>query len=265
MRNLIQVIFLVFFIFSCASIPGMKEPSEKEINALAEKSYAKVKKESKLSKNKRLTAMVKRVSDRIAKASGENFKWEVILIESDQKNAWCMPGGKMAVYTGILPVLENEAALAAVMGHEVAHATLRHGKEGYARAIKTKFGSALLGGAVLIGGQLLCKTEKCRKASQVGAVLSGFAAEFFNRKFSRGNETDSDKVGQVYMAKAGYDPAEAPKVWERMKKSGGPSGPEFMSTHPASDKRRDLLTKWLSNTKPIYNKASVKYGIGEKI
>lgn len=265
MFKLVQIILVSLFMTNCASIPGMKEPSEKEINSLAAKSYEKVKKESKISKNKRLTAMVKRVSDRIAKASGENFDWEVILIESDQKNAWCMPGGKMAVYTGILPVLETEGALAAVMGHEVAHATLRHGKEGYARAIKTKLGSVILGGAVLVGGQLLCKTEKCRKASQIGALLSGFAAEFFNRKFSRENETQSDKKGQIYMAKAGYDPAEAPKVWARMQKAGGKAGPEFMSTHPASDKRKARLTEWLSDTKPIYQKSKIKYGVGEKI
>lgn len=261
---LLKLVFLLT-LSSCSSIPGVKAPTEKEINAQAAKAYEEVKKKSKLSKNRRLTEMVERVSNRIAKASGENFNWEVILIESNEVNAWCMPGGKMAVYTGILPVLKTEGALAAVMGHEVAHATLRHGKEGYARAIKTKMTSLLLGGAVLVGGQLLCKTEKCKKLTTYGAAASAIAAEFFNRKFSREDETESDKAGQIYMAKAGYDPREAPRVWERMSKAGGQAPPEFMSTHPASDRRKKNLTQWLSRTLPIYQNSKIKYGIGQKI
>lgn len=262
--NKLIILFLILMT-GCSTLPGVKELSDSDINKQAAKSYEEVKKKSKLSTNRRLTEMVKRVSQRIAKASGEDFDWEVILIESKEMNAWCMPGGKMAVYTGILPVLENEGALAAVMGHEVAHATLRHGKEGYARAMKTKYTGLLAGGAMLIGGELLCKTEKCKTISRVGALATGFAAEFFNRKFSREDETESDRVGQVYMAKAGYNPSEAPKVWERMKRAGGQAPPEFMSTHPASDRRRDNLRNWLSNTMPIYNNSSVQYGTGEKI
>lgn len=260
-----QVLLLSIFISSCASLPGVKEPTEAEINAEAKKAYEEVKKTSKISKNKKWTEMVNRVSKRIAKASGEPFEWEVILIESPEVNAWCMPGGKMAVYTGIMPVLETEGALAAVMGHEVAHATLRHGKKGYARAMKTKMTGLLVGGAVYLGGEALCKTENCKKLTRLGAVASAFAAEFFNRKFSREDETSSDKTGQIYMAKAGYDPREAPKVWERMNNSGGQAPPEFMSTHPASDKRKDNLTNWLSDTLPIYKNNSTKYGVGEKI
>src|SRR5690606_19425350 len=123
-------------------------------NAEAEKAYAEVKKTAKISSNRKWTQMVQRVANRIAKASGENFDWEVILIEDKQVNAWCMPGGKMAVYTGIMPVLQTEGALAAVMGHEVAHATLRHGKKGYARAMQTKMTGALVGMGVLIGGEV---------------------------------------------------------------------------------------------------------------
>lgn len=266
MKSILSLLLVSFFITSCSSFPGTKEPSDAEINAQAAEVYAKLKKKSKLSKNKRLTAMVKRVSARIAKASGEDFEWEVMLIESKEKNAWCMPGGKMAVYTGILPVLKTEAALAAVMGHEVAHATLRHGKEGYVRAMNTKLTSLIIGGAVLIGGRVLCETESCRQLTELGAIASSFAAEFFNRKFSRENETDSDKLGQIYMAKAGYDPREAPRVWERMKKaSGGKAPPEFMSTHPASDRRKSNLSNWVKDTYPIYKKAKTKYGLGERI
>lgn len=263
--NKFITLYLIIFFSSC-STSIVKEPSEDEINNQAAKAYEKIKKESKLSTNTRLTNMVKRVSKRIAAASGEKFEWEVILIESKQLNAWCMPGGKMAVYTGILPVLKNEAALAAVMGHEVAHATLRHGKKGYARAMKTKLTGLLVGGAVYLGGQVMCKTEKCRELAKLGAIATGFAAEFFNRKFSRKDETSSDKVGQIYMAKAGYDPREAPKVWERMKKaSGGQTTPEFISTHPSNDNRKERLTSWLDEALPIYNNTDVKYGLGAKI
>lgn len=260
-------IFCIFsIIVSCASVPGAKAPSEREINAEAVKAYADVKSKSKISTNKKWTEMVERVSQRIAKASGEPFDWEVILIESDQVNAWCMPGGKMAVYTGIMPVLKTEAALAAVMGHEVAHATLRHGQKGYARAMKSKMTGLIVGGAVLVGGELLCKTERCKELSRLGAAASGFAMQFFDRKFSREDETDSDRVGQVYMAKAGYDPREAPRVWERMAQaSGGQAPPEWMSTHPANNKRRDDLTKWLKETEVIYQSAEQKYGLGDKI
>lgn len=261
-----KIVLLLFMLVGCASLPTPKEPSDKEINAEAKKAYAEVKKTSKLSTNIHWKKMVERVADRIAKASGENFEWEVILIESDQVNAWCMPGGKMAVYTGIMPVLKTEAALAAVMGHEVAHATLRHGKKGYARAMKTKITGLLVGGAVLIGGEMFCKTENCKKLASLGAVASGFAAEFFDRKFSREDETDSDKVGQIYMAKAGYDPREAPRVWERMgHAAGGKAPPEWMSTHPSSTNREENLTKWLKETTPIYQNSETKYGLGEKI
>lgn len=261
----ISTALLPLLLANCTSLMGGQEPSEAQINAEAVKAYAEVKKKAKLSKNRRLNSMVQRVANRIATASGEPFNWEVILIESDQVNAWCMPGGKMAVYTGILPVLKTEAALAAVMGHEVAHATLRHGLKGYARAIKSKTTGLLVGGAVLLGGELLCKTEKCKQLSRIGALATGFAAQFFDRKFSRGNETHADKEGQILMARAGYDPREAPRVWGRMSKSGGAKPPEWMSTHPADERRQRNLTNWLSETTQVYNQAPQKYGLGESL
>src|SRR4029077_8636549 len=113
-----------------------KEPSDADINAESAKAYREVKAKSKISTHAEWNAMVQRVATRIAKASGENFQWEYVLLESPEVNAWCMPGGKIAVYTGIMPVLKTEGALAAVLGHEVAHATRRHGKQRYARAIR---------------------------------------------------------------------------------------------------------------------------------
>ena len=257
---------LIVLLSGCASLPGAREPSDQEINAEAAKAYQEVKSKSKISTNQEWTQMVKRVSDRIAAASGENFQWEVVLIESNEPNAWCMPGGKMAVYTGIMPILKTEAALAAVMGHEVAHATRRHGKQRYARSIRSNYLGLIIGGAAIVGGQVLCKTEQCKLLSALGGAAAGFAITFFDRKFSREDETEADRYGQIYMAKAGYDPSEASKLWERMAAaSGGKAPPEFLSTHPASDRRRENLSQWLSEAQRVYENAPQKYGLGEAI
>lgn len=257
---------LSLFIFSCRTNPEAVGVNEAEINAEAAKAYAEVKAKSKISTNKEWTAIVNRVAQRIAKASGKNYDWEVILIESPEVNAWCMPGGKMAVYTGILPVVKTEAALAAVMGHEVAHATLQHGMQRYARAKQSNYAGALIGLGTVIGGQLLCKTEKCRQYTQLGGLAAGFGLMFFDRKFSREDETGADEEGQIYMAQAGYDPAEAIKLWERMNAaSGGKSGPEFISTHPSDDRRKGNLTSWLPRAQAAYQAAPQKYGLGATI
>ncbi len=258
-------VLLILNITACSSM-GINEPSDADINAEAEKAYQEIKSKSKISTNKEWTAMVQRVADRIAKSSGEPFKWEVILIDSPEVNAWCMPGGKMAVYTGIMPVLKNEGALAAVMGHEVAYATLRHGKQQYARSIKGNLTGAILGGAAIIGGQLLCKTETCKQLSTLGGAAAGLAVTFFQMKYSREDETGADKEGQLLMAKAGYDPNEAPKLWVRMNEaSGGNKPPELLSTHPSDDRRRENLLAWMSDAQKLYQQSPKKYGTGEII
>lgn len=263
----LSIFSITVFLFSgCASIPGAKEPSEEEINAQSLKAYQEVKSKSKISTNVEWTKMVDRVSSRIAKASGENFNWEWVLIESPEVNAWCMPGGKMAVYTGIMPVLKTEAALAAVMGHEVAHATKRHGKQRYARAIRGNMLGLVVGGAAIVGGQLLCKNSTCKTLTALGGAAAGFAVAFFDRKFSRGDETEADQVGQEYMAKAGYDPEEAIRLWERMSAANGGKAPaEWMSTHPSEETRKNNLSSWLPNARNLYQHSPVKYGLGAPI
>ncbi len=251
---------------SCSHMPGGKEPSDAEINAEALKAYQEVKTKSKISGNKAWTAMVNRVAQRIAAASGENYQWEVILIENPEPNAWCMPGGKMAVNTGIMPILKTEGALAAVMGHEVAHATKSHGKKRYARAIQQNAVALIVGGGAILGGQLLCKTKECKLLTALGGAAAGFAVAFFDRKFSRGDETEADQVGQQYMAKAGYDPAESIKLWERMGVAmQGKAPPEWMSTHPSDETRRGNLTAWLPEAQRTYQQAPQKHGWGEAI
>ena len=266
MKRLLLLGLLALGLSSCARMPGVKEPTDAEINAEAVKAYAEVKSKSKISGNAEWTAMVKRVADRIAKASGENFDWEVVLLENPEPNAWCMPGGKMAVYTGIMPVLQTEGALAAVMGHEVAHATRRHGKQRYARAMTSNMIGLIAGGAAIVGGQLLCKSQQCRTISALGGAAAGFAVAFFDRKFSRGDETEADRYGQLYMARAGYDPGESIHLWERMGAANkGKAPPEFMSTHPSDENRRKNLSSWMPEAQALYSQAPLKYGIGENI
>lgn len=264
MKALVMLLLLSFIsmFHGCASM----EPTEDQINAEALKAYGEMKKQAKISTNKEWTDMLNRVAPRIAKASGENFKWEWMLIESDEVNAWCMPGGKMAVYTGIMPVLKNEAALAAVLGHEVAHATKRHGKERYARAIKGNVAGLVIGAATVIGGQLFCESRSCRMLTGLGGAAAGFAVAFLDRKFSRGDETEADQAGQVYMAKAGYDPAEASRLWERMGAANkGAAPPEFMSTHPSDVTRQKNLKGWLPQAETVYKNSPNHYGLGEPI
>jgi metalloendopeptidase OMA1, mitochondrial len=261
---LLLFLVLVSFFQSCSSSSPIKEPTDEEIHLEAKKAYEEVKAKSKISTNKEWTAMVQRVSKRIQTASNVPFQWEVILIESDEVNAWCMPGGKMAVYTGIMKILKTEAALAAVMGHEVAHATLFHGKQRYARAIKGNLAGLVIGGALVVGGQLLCKTETCKLLTGLGGAAAGFAVTFFDRKFSREDETSADKLGQLYMAKAGYDPREAPRVWDRMS-DGKTSPPELLSTHPSHERRKDDLNMWMDEALKEYHLAPKKFGLGENI
>lgn len=271
--NLIKIIFLIALSFlilfssvNCSTLTNGQTPSEGEINTEAAKAYSDIKAKSKISNRQDWNAMVQRVAKRIAAASGENFQWEAILIESPEPNAWCMPGGKIAVYTGIMPVLKTEGALAAVLGHEVAHATRRHGLKGYARAIEEQQTGALIGVATAVGGQLLCKTENCRLLTGLGGAAAGIALTFFNRKFSRGDESEADQFGQNYMAKAGYDPSESIKLWERMGAlKGGATPPEWMSTHPSDVHRREQLNQWLPESQRIYLQAPQKYGTGHEI
>lgn len=248
----------------CAS-GKLGEPSEAQVNAESAKAYAEVRAKSRLSTNAVDRALVEKVANRIARASGENFAWEVMLIESPELNAWCMPGGKMAVYTGILPVLRTAGALAAVLGHEVAHATRRHGLQRYARSIRQSLLGLVVGGAAAVTGQVLCKTEQCRLLSGIGGAAGGLAITFFDRKYSRADESEADQAGQIYMARAGYDPSESIQLWERMGKAQGGAPPEWISTHPSDSTRRANLTRWMPEAQAVYQQAPERYGVGVQI
>jgi predicted Zn-dependent protease len=173
------------------------------------------------------------------------FQWEFNLIDDPKTvNAWCMPGGKVAFYTGIMPICKDESGVAVVMGHEVAHAIANHGRERMSEQMVAQFGlstlSAMMGQNPTAGNQLLMQ-----------AVGAGTSLGML--KFSRTHESEADHMGLIFMAMAGYDPNTAPAFWERMEsQSGGQAPPEFLSTHPASATRIKDLKGWMPEAMKYY-------------
>ena len=191
---------------------------------------------------------VRRCASRLASAtgdSGRDFDWQVSLVNSKEINAFCLPGGKIVVYTGILPIAENEAGLAVVMGHEMAHATLRHGSE---RVLQQQAANTIMTGvnfstADMDYGQRQMILSALGAGAQYGYLLP----------FSRDHESEADAIGLRYMALAGYDPQEAPRFWERMSSAGsGHSPPEFASTHPSHETRIQRLNAELPKAIELY-------------
>ncbi len=204
------------------------------------------------------------MTDRLVRAAKEIdpevanlFEWEVVLVKRDDLvNAWCLPGGKMAVYTGILPVAAGaggdfETGLAVVMGHEIAHATLRHGTRAMTRQQGANW-MIQLAGAVIGGGE------------GAAAIIQGanFGANFLNLSFGRDAELESDRRGLMYMAHAGYDPREAVGFWQRMQAaSGGQAPPEWLSTHPSNENRIKQIESLLPEVMPIYEQSRSSGGL----
>lgn len=180
--------------------------------------------------------LVVKVAQRLARAASadaQDFKWEVSVVRSPQANAFCLPGGKIVVFTGILPYAKTEAGLATVMGHEMAHAIARHGSQ---RLLRTSMAQTFLMGASFSMGDL---DPSQRQA--VMAALGAGAQYGVLLPFGRDHESEADNMGLVYMARAGYDPRESLSFWERMSEAGGRSPPEFMSTHPSHGTRIENL------------------------
>jgi predicted Zn-dependent protease len=164
------------------------------------------------------------LSDRL-----KDYKWEFNLIESPEINAWCMPGGKVVVYTGILPITQNEGGLAVVMGHEIAHAIAKHGDERMSQGLVTSLGGLALDTAL---------KDKPEQTKQLWMTAYGVGAQFgVMLPYSRLHESEADHLGLIFMALAGYDPHIAVDFWQRMAKQGGAKPPEFVSTHPSDEKR----------------------------
>jgi predicted Zn-dependent protease len=258
MKHLIASI-LVLLISSCKvnQLTGKKTLNvftNKQLFPMAVNQYDSFLKEHTVIRNTESSEQIVTIGKRIVQAAQtyynyrgapdylNDYQWEYNLVEDSQKNAWCMPGGKIVFYTGILPIAKNEDGIAAIMGHEIAHALLDHGGQ------RMTISLAQQGLSVLAAKSTENQPEKKRKAiltaygigSTLGIVLP----------FSRAHEKEADRIGLELMTLAGFAPEEAPKLWERMKSaSGGKAPPEILSTHPSSQNRINDLTLWIPEAK----------------
>ncbi|MCA9057965.1 MAG: M48 family metallopeptidase [Planctomycetaceae bacterium] len=228
-------------------------------NQMGLQAYQEILDEEPLTKNQQYSAMVKRVGSRIAAVANQpDFDWEFNVIESETQNAFCLPGGKVAIYTGILPVCENEAGLAVVMSHEIAHAIARHG------------GERMQQNVIRVGGQKVTEyvtREASEEKKQLILAAYGGATEYgFILPYSRKHELEADEIGLLLMAEAGYDPSEAPLFWDRFAaQKQGEAPMEFMSTHPSDVHRASALRELLPRATAQYEQSATKYGVGEPI
>ena len=210
-------------------------------------SYQQVLSESQIVTSGPEFDFVNGVAAKLARATGKDFKWAVSVVRGPQVNGFCLPGGKIVIYTGILPIAKNAAGLATVMGHEMAHATLRHGSE---RMFKQKATETLLGGVQFSLGDMNYEQRR----AVMGAIGAG-AQYGILLPFGRDHESEADRIGLGYMARAGYDPNEAVAFWERMSQAGGDQPPEFMSTHPSHGTRIARLKELLPKAMEEYRRS----------
>ena len=253
MKRILLLLALPLILFACSrnAITGRKQLSlfnESDIQNMATQQYRQFLTENKVvaTAGSKDAEMVRRVGQRISKAITDfytqqgkaaelnGFQWEYNLVDSKEVNAWCMPGGKIVVYTGLLPITQNEAALAVVMGHEIAHALAKHGNERMSQATLQQAGGVAL--SVAIANKTPEAQNLLLSAYGIGSTVGG------TLPFSRKHELEADKLGLVYAALAGYNPQEAIPLWERMAKAGdGQRPPELLSTHPAEATRIEKL------------------------
>jgi predicted Zn-dependent protease len=250
----------VLFI-SCSTVPltGRSQlnmiPSS-EMLAMSFQQYDQFLKENKLSTNQAEVDMVKRVGINIQQAveqflSDNNltsrlngYNWDFNLIEDEQVNAWCMPGGKVVVYTGILPVTQDELGLAVVMGHEIAHAIADHGNERMSQQLLQQVGA--------VGLMVAMKDEPAQTQAIWLTVYGVGTTVAVMLPYSRTHESEADRLGLIFMAMAGYNPNAALEFWQRMAAKGGGSPPEFLSTHPSYEARIENIKKWMPEAMKYY-------------
>ena len=259
-KKILFIILTVLITSACATTPVSNRsaliliPQSQEIS-LGKQSYDQILKKEKESEDANLTQIVSRVGQRIVAVSDmPKLDWEFKLIDSDKKNAFALPGGKVAIYTGLLSVAKNEAGLATIMSHEIAHVIARHGAQRMTQQM-------LLQGAMLGAGlSMKNNTQRNIILSALGVgVLYGFTLPF-----SRSHESEADQIGLLYMARAGYDPNEALQFWQRFSKvKDGKAPPEWASTHPADTTRMQGLRSYLSRAKYDYQNVKVKHGLGQ--
>ena len=252
---------LVFWAQSCSTVPliGRKQVSllpESNMVEMSLTSYSQFLQENKLSTNKTETDVVKRVGAKMAVAVEKyltdngfadrvaDFKWEFNLVENNELNAWCMPGGKVVFYTGIMPLTKNDAGVAVVMGHEIGHAVARHGNERMSQQLIVQYGSTALSELI---------KNKPQETQAIFQSAYGLGAQYgVMLPFSRQQEYEGDKLGLIFMAIAGYNPNEAISFWERMAASSTGKTPEFLSTHPLEQNRIDAIKAFLPEAMKYY-------------
>jgi predicted Zn-dependent protease len=262
MKKIVPLFFFVWLGYSCATVPvtGRKQLSlisNSEIFPMSYDNYKSVLDSSQLSKNTQWASWVQDVGRDIQVAveafMAQNnasdqlagYSWEFNLIDEHMVNAWCMPGGKVAFYTGIMPVCGDKTGVAVVMGHEVAHAIANHGRERMSQGLMQQMGGVAL--QVAVADQPEQTQGLFMTAYGVGTSVGAILP------FSRLHESEADKMGLIFMAMAGYDPREAPKFWERMAgQSNGQAPPEFLSTHPAHETRINDLKAQIPEAMKYY-------------
>jgi predicted Zn-dependent protease len=250
------------FMNSAANAIGARLPTlvmtEAEENELGAQSYQQVLADSPLSSHPEYQQVVEKVGRRIAAASGrDDYQWEFSVLAGPTQNAFCLPGGKVAVYEGLFPLCENEAGLAVVMSHEIAHALARHGGE--------RMRNQALVDAVGEVVQTTTKEESEQKQLIIQGVYGAASNVGVILPFSRQHESEADSIGLMLMAKAGYDPAEAVRFWKRFEKASGSTVPELLSTHPADARRATDLENLQAQAQRFYDVAPEKLGQGEML
>ena len=260
-------IFTLLFVFSCQTVPvtGRKQFAFMPASEMQAQSYVAYKQfldTSRLSANSDQVAMVKRVGERIRTAVEQymaeknlssrlqGFQWEFNLIENKAANAWCMPGGKVVFYSGIMPICQDESGVAVVMGHEVAHAIAEHGNE--------RMSQTLTAQGLLTAGQVVVQ-QNPTMFRQIMLQAAGVSTQLGLLKFSRQQESEADRIGLIFAALAGYDPQAAVSFWQRMDaQAGGQAPPEFLSTHPSHSTRIRDLNKWQAEAMNYYQRSRYK-------
>lgn len=259
-KTSITLLATLLLMSGCGSVPvtGRKQLSlvkDNEVLASSFQQYGEYIKNAPISTNTNQTAMVRRVGQKIATAvetylknngmSSEvaNYKWEFNLVQSKEVNAFCMPGGKIVVYEGILPYTQDEIGLAVVMGHEVAHAVAKHANERMSQEILRQSGASIVTSAMGTSSAMV---------QQATSLVYGLGTQGVMLKYSRNHELEADRLGIIFMAMAGYDPSNAADFWIRMSSGGGSGTPEFMSTHPSDDTRVQEIRKHLPEALEYY-------------
>jgi len=272
-KIIIAFITVQLIIVACSTVPltGRKQLNmipNNEMLAMSFQQYDQFLEENKVSNNAQQAEMVKRVGHNIQGAVEKylsdnghasllsGYDWEFNLVDNEQVNAWCMPGGKVVVYTGILPVTKDETGLAVVMGHEIAHAIAEHGNERMSQQLLQQAGAV---------GLMVAMKEEPVETQMMWQAAYGIGSQYaIMLPYSRTHESEADHLGLIFMAMAGYNPQEAPGFWERMSNVGGAKPPEMLSTHPSDETRISNLNKWMPEAMKYYNPNGIESPASKK-